>query len=274
MKKFTLLFLVAAILAFSSFGVAAFAPENDSYTITYNVGAENAGSMYGMVAISGTGDSVSTTNTDDIVYIDQATADAEGNITFTAFAPMGAAPSDAAYVPSTVFIGGPSYTTVQKIGTLDAEAASTFAITGKVSDTVSNVAATVTVLNGEEEIAVAAAAADGTFSIAVAPGTYNVKFTKAGFCSFTYTNVVVGAADVALAAVDMTALAGDIAEGGNGEVKLPDLTALLGDYNHSGTAITNALADLDANGEVKLPDLTALLGGYNSANIVQAYAAE
>lgn len=276
MKKFTLLFLVAAILAFSSFGVAAYAPENDSYTITYNVGAENAGSMYGMVAISGTGDSVSTTNTDDIVYIDQATADAEGNITFTAFAPMGAAPSDAAYVPSTVFIGGPSYSTVQKIGTLDAAAAGKFAISGNVVDTVDAREATVTVYAADDaEFATPIASVDtveGAYSIDVAPGTYSVVISKACRCTYTVTGVPVTDAAVALAVADITKLAGDVNE--NGAINGADLTTLLADYNKSGADIATANSDVNGNTAVNGADLTALLAGYNGSNVTTAYSAE
>ncbi|MBQ4516156.1 MAG: carboxypeptidase regulatory-like domain-containing protein [Clostridia bacterium] len=272
MKKFTLLFLVAAILAFSSFGVAAYAPENDSYTITYNVGAENAGSMYGMVAISGTGDSVSTTNTDDIVYIDQATADAEGNITFTAFAPMGAAPSDAAYVPSTVFIGGPSYSTVQKIGTLDAAAADAFEITGTVKDIESsNRLTNVTVLDAAaNEVATTTVDSTGAYKVEAPAGTYSVEFSKDVFSSHTYTNVVV-AADMELLEVDMKVHAGDVT--GDTWTNLADLSLLLEDYSLPVANAVTKTADVTGDGYINLPDLSALLEAYTLGNTTQDYAA-
>ena len=274
MKKFTLLFSVAAILALSTFGASAYTPdENDSYTITYNVGAENAGKMYGMVAISGTDESVSTTNTDDIVYIDQATADANGDIKFEAFAPMGATPSDAAYQPSTVFIGGPTYATVQKIGTLDAKSngAAEFAVTGTVKDIdSSNRLTNVVVLDATaKEVDTATVDATGAYSLSVPAGTYSVEFSKDVFSSHTYTNVAV-AANTELAEVDMTLHAGDVT--GDGWTNLADLTPLLEDYTHSVEEAVTPAADVTGDGYINLADLTPLLKAYTLGATTQDYA--
>ncbi len=278
MKK-TALVLVMAILVFSSFGVSAYMPdENDRYSITYNVGAENAGSMYGLAAISGTGDEIHLATSDDLVYVYQTTADAEGDITFNSFGPMGPDPSDPAYVPSTAFIGGPSFDTAQMIGVLesapkadDGENEKEQAIiSGAVFDNVCpSKPITVTVMdNNGVIVATADTYDDGTYEISVPFGTYSVKFTKDGFCSYTYIKVA-ATSDVTLDTVDMTTLAGDIVA--NGTVNIMDLSALLADYNKQTAynELSNPLSDINGNGAVNIADLSILLGGYNSSNIIK-----
>ena len=125
MKKVLLLFLTSAILVFSAVCVSAntyadYTPEQDKYTIIYNVGENNAAGMYGMVAIVGVDPDaiIDASNLGNIYYIDQTSADEDGNITFVEFAPKGLAPSDENYLESTVYIGGPGFDTAQKIGYL------------------------------------------------------------------------------------------------------------------------------------------------------------
>ena len=271
MKKIAQVLLIT-MLVFSGIGVSAYQPdENNRYSITYNVGTENAGNMYGLAAIAGTGENLDITADNALVYVYQTNADKNGNVTFNSFGPIGPEPNDAGYVPSTVFIGGHGFETAQMIGVLEAATnleEEKAVISGIVTDKASpSKPITVTVLAADGNvIGTTDTNGDGSFEISVPFGTYTVKFTKAGYCSYTYKTVP-ATNDVKLETIDITKLAGDI--DGNGEVKLPDLAILLGDYNKTADKATNILSDLDGNGEIKLPDLAILLAGYNNTNIIE-----
>lgn len=119
MKKFLSMLLVVSIVALSAMGAFAadYTPDdNGRYTVT--VDGLTAGEMYGMVAIKGT--QASQITEANIVYIDQATADSEGKITFTSFGTMGAAPDSEDFVEATVFVGGAGLSTATAVGTLKA----------------------------------------------------------------------------------------------------------------------------------------------------------
>lgn len=114
MKRFISMLAVVCIIAMSAVSAFAYTPDdNGRYTIVYE--GLTAGEMYGMVAVKN-----GTISESNIVYIDQATADENGTITFTSFGPMGADPSDANYEVSTVYIGGTGLEGATAIGTLEA----------------------------------------------------------------------------------------------------------------------------------------------------------
>jgi len=123
MKKAILLLTVALVLVLSAVCVSAteyvdYTPTGDKYTIIYNVGESNTTGMYGMVAIKGTNTIIDTSNLGNIYYIDQASADADGNISFVEFTPKGILPTDDNYEECTVYIGGPGFPLAEKIGYL------------------------------------------------------------------------------------------------------------------------------------------------------------
>lgn len=271
MKKKILLFALVAVMAFSAIGASAaslrgFYPVEDSYSFTYNVGAENATAQYGMIVVKGTGDNV---DMNEILYVGQAAADENGNIAFTNFAPMGEAPSeydaetDAAgdndgilFEECTVYIGGKSIgDTAQAIGVL--KNASGVPVTGKVVDTFSSRKAVVTVWDGADVLASSDTYADGTFSITIGGGTdLKITIAKDAYLTYTITGVdVTGAVD--LGEVDIENCAGDV--DGNTVVEFPDLQAVLDIYNQS----SETTADIDGNGIVEFPDLQAILDSYN-----------
>lgn len=281
MKKTIFTFVMAAILlcsmavcasALEDYTATKDANDNYSYTITYNVGAANKGEMYGMVAVTG------VTNTDEpvinesnIVYIDQATADEAGNITFTKFAPMGKTPAETGYAESLVCIGGKGLDGATAIGTLkavttgggdeggDDPAPTTYKITGTVKDTKSKALATITVKNDTAE-KTATADATGAYSIDVDAGTYSVIISKPGYCTFTYTNVVVDGAKT-LKEADISKLVGDVND--TNEVNGEDLTNLLSDFPKDSSS-WRYTSDVNASGEVNGEDLTTLLYGFGS----------
>ncbi|MBR5156704.1 MAG: carboxypeptidase regulatory-like domain-containing protein [Clostridia bacterium] len=275
MKK-TAQILLVAMLVFSAISVSAYMPdENDRYSITYNAGVENAGNMYGLAAIAGTDENMDVAADNALVYVYQTTADAEGNITFNSFGPIGPDPSDPDYVESTVFIGGQGFDTAQMIGVLEAASSSgddaeSAAIRGMATDSVSPSKPITVTVTGDDGVVVGTATAndDGTYEIYVPHGTYSIKFTKEGFCSCTYRNVSV-TGDIDFEMVDMTNLAGDIVA--NGTVNIMDLSALLNDYNKQipYNELSNPLSDINGNGSVNIADLSLLLSGYNSSDIIK-----
>ena len=271
MKKKILLFALVAVMAFSAIGASAASlrgiyPVDDSYSFTYNVGAENATAQYGMIVVKGTGDDV---DMNEILYVGQAAADENGKIAFEGFAPMGPAPSDyegsedgdgdAVYFEEcTVFIGGKSIgDTAQAIGIL--KNASGVPVTGTVVDTFSSRKAVVTVWDGENQMASTETLDDGTFSITIGGGeNLTVTIDKDAYLTYTLTDVdVAGAVD--LGEIDVESCAGDV--DGNGIVEFPDLQEVLAVYNED----SEETADVDGNGIVEFPDLQAILASYNES---------
>lgn len=269
MKKALLLFAASIVLTLSALSVSAntnledYTPAKDKYTVSYDVGENNAAGMYGMVAIIG--DEIILEN---IVYIDQTSADENGIITFKEFAPKGVAPSKDSYVESKVYIGGPGFDTAKEIGILR-KGELGFYITGKVVDSASSKIATITVKDSTGDvIASVQAEADGTFSIPVPAGDgYSVVITKANYMSYTFTGVNVSdSADepIALPNADMSTSAGDI--NNTGAVNLDDLSILLADY--SEPVLANPNSDINGSGAVNLDDLSILLASYGEDPIV------
>lgn len=290
MKKSVLIFMAMAILCCSMFGASAanYYPREDSkgnysYSITCDVTKldgvdtskiENGKSMYALVAVKGTGASINLAAAESFVYIDQATIK-NGKITFSGFLPMGPDPDDLEnFEECTLFVGGAGLSSAKAIGVL--KDASGVAVEGVVTDTVtsanSSKVTTVTAKNEAGEVvgAPVTTSATGAYTLTVPAGTYSLVFTKDGFLSFTLTGVD-AAAGLTGVNVDISNLAGDV--DGNGEVKLPDIQALIKDYDKS-TGLTNANSDVDDNGEVKLPDIQALIKAYDKSNVTQAYSAK
>ena len=122
MKKILSMLVVVSIVVLSAMGAFAadYLPDdNGRYTVV--VDGLQAGEMYGMVAIKGT--QASQITEANIVYIDQATADSNGTISFTSFGTMGAAPDSEDFVEATVFVGGAGLSSATSVGTLKAAAA-------------------------------------------------------------------------------------------------------------------------------------------------------
>ena len=109
----TFVFTMSAVCVSASTTLEDYTPVKDKYTISYDVGDTNAAGMYGMVAIKGTNTIIDTSNLNNIYYIDQTSADSNGIITFSEFAPKGVAPSHKDFEPCTVFIGGPGFGTAE-----------------------------------------------------------------------------------------------------------------------------------------------------------------
>ena len=270
MKKALLLLAATFVITMSAVCVSAsttledYTPVKDKYTVTYDVGDTNAAGMYGMVAIKGTNTIIDTSNLENIFYIDQTSANSDGIITFSEFAPKGVAPSHKDFEPCTVFIGGPGFGTAEAIGVLQRGELGFF-ISGKVVDTASAKTATITVKNASGEvIATAQAEADGTFSVPVPAGEgYSVVITKANYMSYTFTGVNVSDTaeePIALPNADMSTSAGDI--NSDGFVTVEDIGTLLSDFGEE--TIKNPNSDINGDSFVTVEDLGTLLAAFGN----------
>lgn len=285
MKKTVLIFAMVALFVISAFGASAanYYPIEDnagnySYTVKCDVKAladdatavVDGESMYGLVAVIGTGEDAEITSATSYVYIDQATVDKTGMVTFTGFLPMG--PSPDAVVPETgavegeeyfeectLFIGGPGFDTATELGVL--KNASGIPVTGKIVDSFAPAKkATVTVVINAETSVSAETEADGTFAVTVPAGeNYSVKVDKESYLTFTYTGVNATTA-VELGEIDVKNCAGDVDD--NGIIEFPDLQSVLDIYNQASDTAT----DVDGNGTVEFPDLQSILDSYNDTN--------
>ena len=266
MKK---ILAIACVLCFAFATLTAFAAPTVTTITSYDYDAAETADMTITTTIGGLDQNGEITyyvakENGDIVYIDQATADAEGNITFTNFGLKGALPSDDNFVESTAYIGGKGFDTAQAIGVLVADTACT--VNGTVTDNNNPRNATVTFKNESGVTVGSVTTTNGAFSIELDDGTYTALFVKGGSLSFTYTGVVVDG-DKTLKAVDMTNLAGDVNTSGG--INLADLNALLGDYDQ--TQLSNEYSDVNASTTVNLADLNIVLTTYDKVNVTEAY---
>ena len=118
MRKLVPVLVIAMVFALA-FTVAANAEvwtpqEDELYDITFDLGTDKTGTMYGMVVIEAADDAAAfELNEDNIRYIDQVTAN--GNtLSFTDVGPMALKDGGNYYV----YIGGGDYNAATKIGTL------------------------------------------------------------------------------------------------------------------------------------------------------------
>lgn len=278
MKKILSMLVVVSIVALSAMG--AFAADylpDDNGRYTVEVTGLQAGEMYGMVAIKGT--QASQITEANIVYIDQATADADGKISFTSFGTMGAAPDDEDFVEATVFVGGAGYTSATAVGTLKAAKVEEppvdekVVVSGKITDASYVNPVVVTAKNSDgETIATAETDGEGNYSFEVEKNAaFDLTFSKQYYCTFTYTGITATDA-VSIPTVDMAKYAGDVNE--TFEVNAYDLGELLADFNKTvaaGTLTKGDPSDINSTDEVNAYDLGILLAAFNAKNTSNPY---
>ena len=115
--------------------------------------------------------------------------------------------------------------------------------------------------------------ATGAYDITLdTAGTYTVVFSKPGYCTYTYTDVVVDGEE-ALGEVDIDKLIGDI--NATNEVNGQDIVALVEDFgNVVGTdTFIRPAADVNASGECNGQDIVSLIKGFGSVSIEKAFGA-
>lgn len=250
MKKVLFAMLACAVLL----SMAAFAepstysPGNDgTYTIGYTEGA--ASNYYALLVVEGVYEEGATPviSEDTVLYIDQATADANGDVSFDGWIPKNEE-------PATVYLGGTGLDTPVLLGYLSA---GKFVVSGKVTSQTAY-EATVTLTDAEDNV-FTGTTIDGVYAIDVPGGTYKFVVTAPGQTSYT-KNALEVSADMTFK--DVSIKAGDVNY--TGEVNAADLNGLLVKFNS-----TDVDCDVNGSGEVNASDLNNLLVNFNAQSVVE-----
>lgn len=253
MKKLLSLVLVlvmcAAVMSVSAFAAdkPTYSPANDgTYSIPYTEGT--SGSYYALLVVEGVYDEGDTPviSEDTVLYIDQGTANADGDVIFDGWIPK----NDE---PATVYLGGVADGPVL-LGYLGSN---TFIVSGTVTtDSGTTYEATVT-LTGSEGAEFSATSVSGAYAVEVPEGTYTFKVNVKNHLSYTDSDFAV-AADVA--GKDVELLGGDI--DANGSIEYLDLMELVNTYGDE-----NADVDIDGNGVVEYFELMMGVNNYGSVSV-------
>lgn len=252
MKK--VLGLVLVLVMLMSVAVFAadkptFAPESDgTYTVPYSDGT--SGNYYALLVVEGVYEENETPviSEDTVLYIDQATADSSGDVSFDGWIPKNSE-------PATVYLGGTGLTSPVLLGYLGE---STFFVSGTVTtDSGTSYEALVTLTSGEDTFTVTSV--NGAYSIEVPGGTYTFTVNVKNHLSYTKNNLEVSA-DVAYK--EVTVLGGDL--DGDGAIDSYDLGKIVNAYNTDNDEI-----DIDGDGAVDSYDRGKIVNNYNSVAVVE-----
>lgn len=257
MKKIISFVLAAAMSAMVAVPAFAAAPEADTVkddgANTWTTSGQSddfKDKMMTMVAYAP--DTDGTITVDSIQYIDQTTADNTGAYSFDSYIPKNL-PTEGDYA---VKVGSEARDSAIDAGTIEQIESVDVPVTG-----------TITTLGGDATISfcqtgttepVASVETDGgAYTINVAPGTYDVIFSRNGYLKYTITNVVV-TETMGLAGVSL--VAGDVDN--NDIINVDDLTAIISGFGNED----DDTLDLDANGIVNIDDLTSTISNFGIAS--------
>lgn len=209
----------------------------------------------------------------NIVYIDQATADDAGAVTFHAY-------------PSRLTRGSYCVYAVGAGKAIDLNAPTAWfryytpgvTVSGRVTSYNASNAATVQLMQGgTAKYSATVTGTDATFSIEnVAPGTYDLVVTKAGHLKYTVKGVVVGDGGLDLTAHSnskistIALLCGDI--NGDGNINTSDINVIYQANNYYKSATdkdVDVVADLNGDGIINTSDINII---YESANYYKGTA--
>lgn len=259
MKKIIMLLTAIAMLATSVIGVSAVDYTADSegkYTGVAHTGL-TANEYYGVVVMKGIDAAVSFDNTDNILYIDQVTADSEGNITIPAFMTKGEE-----LFEGTIYIGGEGLGTAECIGYLklaQSEDPEMFVISGTVSGYAGTVLPTVKVSDGTNEYT-ATVNEDKTFTVEVPvleSGSYTLTATKTSHLSYTKANIT------AEATVNPVVKAGDMNADGIADVS--DMALIVKNYGAiAGSDGYSNSCDVNEDDIMDVSDMALVVGNYGA----------
>lgn len=248
MKKVLGMFLVlVAVMSMTAFAdLPTYTPLPDgTYSIDYTEG--KASNYYALLVVEGICDADATPviSEDTVLYIDQATADANGDVSFDGWIPKNES-------PATVYLGGTSLAKPVLLGYLGSN---NFVVSGKVTSE-STYEATVTLTSGEDTFT--ATSVNGAYSIEVPEGTYTFNVNVKNHLSYTQNNFAVSA-DVSGKNVEV--LGGDL--DASGVIDFTDLLTILDDYEK-----TSGVADIDGDGVANFTDLLIILDNYEDTAVV------
>lgn len=242
--KRVLSFVLACMVLMSASVFAAdpvtYIPAADgTYSVGYAEGT--AGTYYSLVVVEGKYEAGATPviSEESVLYIDQATADENGDVTFNGWIPK----EDE---KATVYLGGTGSESPVLLGYLVTAERTVSGTVLEVPETANE--ATVTLTGGG--VTYTATITDGAYSVKVPDGDYTLKVSIDNYLDYAETVTVSG--DVSK---DVTLLGGDVnADGAIGDA---DITALLANYGTS-----EAEGDVDGDGTVDYDDLMAVLNNY------------
>ena len=100
---------------------------------------------------------------------------------------------------------------------------------------------------------------EGTVTFTPAKGTYTLTAKKAGCLTYTVKDITVGSEDIDLG--ELKLLQGDL--NADEKINMGDLRTFLGNFNKTGDAISEPLADFNADAKVNMSDLRVFLGNFN-----------
>lgn len=254
-KVLSLMLVLVCVVLMSTVAFAAetttFAPGEGGYSVGYTEGT--SGNYYALLVVEGVyeEDETPVISEDTVLYIDQATANADGDVTFDGWLPKNEE-------PATVYLGGTGLDDGPVL--LGYLGQSTFVVSGKVS-TQTTLAATVTLTDVSNAAnTYTATTVDGVYTFDnVAGATYKIVITALGHTSYT-KNALEVSADTTFK--DVAIKAGDVNY--TGEINAADLGDLLVKFNTSDED-----CDVNGSGEVNASDLGDLLVNFNVTSIVE-----
>ena len=243
-KALSVLLVLMAVMSVAALAaeLPTYTPATDgTYTIGYTEGAAN--NYYALLVVQGVYDEGETPeiSEDTVLYIDQATADSNGDVSFDGWIPK----NDE---PATVYLGGVADGPVL-LGYLGEN---TFTVSGTVTtDSDTTYAATVT-LTGEDGTVYEGTATSGMYAVEVPEGTYTFNVNVKNHLSYTDADFVVSDA---VSDKNVTVKGGDV--DGNGAINEVDLGAISTNYGS-----TDANYDINGDGSTNEIDLGRVSTNY------------
>jgi len=243
--KRVLSFVLACMVLMSASVFAAepvtYTPAEDgTYSIGYTEGT--AEKYYSLVVVEGkyAADATPVISEESVLYIDQATADANGDVTFNGWVPKN---EEAA----TVYLGGTGADKPVLLGYLSAANRIISGTVLEIPETAKE--ATVTLTSGGDTYTVTTA--NGAYSVNVPDGKYTVKVEIDNYLSYEESDFTVDGTDVSK---NVSLLGGDVND--DGAINGADITKLVNGGSYG------ADCDIDGDGVVDFDDLMVVLNNY------------
>lgn len=248
-KALSVLLVLMAVMSVAALAaeLPTYTPADDgTYTIGYTEG--EASNYYALLVVQGVYEEGATPviSEDTVLYIDQGTANANGDVSFDGWIPK-------TEDPATVYLGGSNLDAPVLLGYLGEN---TFTVSGTVTtDSDTTYAATVT-LTGEDGTVYEGTATSGMYAVEVPAGTYTFTVNVKNHLSYTDADFVVSDA---VSDKNVTVKGGDVNT--DGVVNIDDLADLIKGYRTAGET------DIDGSGAVDIDDLATLIKNYRETAV-------
>lgn len=269
MKKIISFVLAAAMSAMVAVPAFAAAPEADTVkddgANTWTTSGQSddfKDKMMAMVAYAPGTDG--TITVDSIQYIDQTTADETGAYSFDSYIPKNL-PTEGDYA---VKVGSEALDSAIDAGKIEKIESVDVAVTGTAKTQGRQAKVDFYNVGGSESVYSTDVTEGDTYSVNVAPGTYDVVFSSLGYLDYKITNVNVTAA-LELPAV--TLLAGDIDH--NGAINVTDIGQVVSAFgNTSEDPEYNAAYDFNADNGISPTDVGFAVANFKEASVEIDYS--